>query len=49
MTLEFIQGNVAVFNTGTALPHSANDIIQAQDFPSLPPTFLETFDFWPES
>ena len=49
MTLEFIQGNVAVFNTGTALPHSTNDIIQAQDFPSLPPTFLETFDFWPES
>lgn len=41
---------MGVSNMGTVLPHSENEIIQAQDFPSLPTTFLETSDFsWPES
>lgn len=40
VTLQFIQGEVGVFNMGNALPHSENEIIQAPRISHLfPPHF----------
>lgn len=49
-TTQFTQGNVKISNTKVVLLHSEKEMIQAPDSPSLPTTFLETFDSsWPES
>lgn len=41
---------MTISNTEAVLLHAENEMSQAQDSPSLPTTFLETFDFsWPES